>query len=477
MLSSEPVSVWASTITTGGHMKGLFPQYNDVSTVDYDDVWKNALFVFDTNVLLNLYRYQTNTREELITVLGELSDRIWIPHHVALEFQRNRLHVVADQSRRFFEIQDVIEKAKSSLSNDIDKLQLHKRHALINPDSLISGFKELADKFLKELKTLQESQQQLTATDPLKQQIEDLFDGKVGPSFPTQKDIDDLFKIADIRYKCKIPPGYEDSKKDKHSIDEFAHRGIIYKRKYGDYLVWRQILNHIKNAKIEKIIFVTDDGKEDWWRKIDLQGSKTIGPRPELTEEASEAGAETFLMYKPEGFLKFSQTFLKAKISEQTLNEVRDISSANKNKFSTLNPAHPYSALYTAIANWILNIYPILEESSEGYIDFIAQNGNEHHAYDVRHIDTLDADVISRVIRQGIRISHISKFTTITIFLVLSNNIDTVEAIKSLQNIEISKAPENVHVAIAHFDESGFPKLKVSHISQLKELCNFYFVE
>lgn len=458
-------------------MKGLFPQYNDVSTVNYDDVWKNALFIFDTNVLLNLYRYQTNTREELITVLGELSDRIWIPHHVALEFQRNRLHVVADQSRRFFEIRDVIEKSKSSLSNDIDKLQLHKRHALINPDSLISGFKELADKFLEELKTLQESQQQLTATDPLKQKIEELFDRKVGPSFSTQKDIDDLFKIAELRYKCKIPPGYEDSKKDKYSIDEFAHQGIIYKRKYGDYLVWRQILNHIKSAKIEKIIFITDDGKEDWWRKIDLQGSKTIGPRPELTEEASQAGAETFLMYKPEGFLKFSQNFLKSKISEQTLNEVRDISSTNKNKFSTLNPGHPDSDLYTAIADWILSFYPTLEDSSEGTVDFIAKNGDEHHAYDVRHIDTLDISVISRIIRQAVISSYISKFTTITIVLILSQNIDTIETIKALQNIEISKAPENIHVAIAHFDESGFPKLKVSHLSQLNELAHFYFIE
>ncbi len=46
---------------------------------------EQALFVFDTNVLLNLYRYQSGTRDELLNVLAQLSDRIWIPHHVALE--------------------------------------------------------------------------------------------------------------------------------------------------------------------------------------------------------------------------------------------------------------------------------------------------------------------------------------------------------------------------------------------------------
>ncbi len=51
-------------------MKGLFPQYDDLSSQDYGIVWKNALFVLDTNVLLNLYRYQAGTRDELLNVLS-----------------------------------------------------------------------------------------------------------------------------------------------------------------------------------------------------------------------------------------------------------------------------------------------------------------------------------------------------------------------------------------------------------------------
>ncbi|MDG6614114.1 PIN-like domain-containing protein, partial [Staphylococcus aureus] len=65
------------------------------------NIWENALFVFDTNTLLNLYRYQEETKNEFLQVLDKISNRIWIPHHVALEFQRNRLIVICEQKELF----------------------------------------------------------------------------------------------------------------------------------------------------------------------------------------------------------------------------------------------------------------------------------------------------------------------------------------------------------------------------------------
>ena len=84
------------------YMKNMFKQYNYFYTQEeYKDIWENALFVFDTNTLLNLYRYQEDTRDEFLKVLGIISDRIWIPYHVALEFQRNRLIVISEQKELF----------------------------------------------------------------------------------------------------------------------------------------------------------------------------------------------------------------------------------------------------------------------------------------------------------------------------------------------------------------------------------------
>lgn len=457
-------------------MKGLFPQYDHSSKVDHAEAWKTATFVFDTNVLLNLYRYQESTREELLNVISKLENQIWIPHHVALEFQRNRLSVIAGQGKRFSEIRRVIETSKLNLSKDIEKLRLKKRHALINPESLVSGFEKLADDFLSELERLQEAQQTLTAPDPLKERIENLFEGKVGPAFSDQTEVNSANKVAEERYKSKIPPGYKDEVKEKEENDEFLYNGVTYKKKFGDYFVWAQLLAHAAKNELKKIIFITDDSKEDWWLQIDMEGPKTIGPRIELIDEAFRVGKlDTFLMYKPEGFLKFSQDYLKTKISEQTLNEVREVSSTNKNKYSALNPSHPQSNIYTAVAKWILDIYPMLEEPSEGRIDFIANNGEENHAYDVRVVDILDSQVLSNAIRHAVHASLISNLTTITIFLVLSKNIQTDVAVRFVQEIETSKTPGNIYLALGHFDESTNPQLKVSTLTKLKDLASYHF--
>jgi hypothetical protein len=147
-------------------MKGLFPQFAGSSNQDYSTVWSQALFVFDTNVLLNLYRYQSATRDELLNVLEQLSERIWVPHHVALEFQRNRLKVIAEQNKRFNDVRRTIEKAQSSLVADLDKLQLHTRHSLINPQPLTAGFEKLVAEFLANLDRLQATQQKTIRTRP-----------------------------------------------------------------------------------------------------------------------------------------------------------------------------------------------------------------------------------------------------------------------------------------------------------------------
>lgn len=161
-------------------MKGLFPEFDASSEKDFGGIWNRAIFVFDTNVLLNLYRYQSSTRDQLLEVLEKLSDRIWIPHHVALEFQRNRVKVIADQSNRFHDVRRTVTSSAEGLRNELGKLQLSQRHSLIDADPLISGFEELAKNFLNDLDEVQKRQQSLTDPDPLKEKIENLFDGRVG---------------------------------------------------------------------------------------------------------------------------------------------------------------------------------------------------------------------------------------------------------------------------------------------------------
>ena len=433
-------------------MKGLFPQYDYTNPEDHAETWKTALFVFDTNVLLNLYRYQTRTREELLETLEKLSDRIWIPYHVALEFQRNRLTVIAAQGRRFSEIRKVVEKAKSELTNNINSLQLSKRHTLIDPEPLTTGFDKLTTDFLNELTKLQKNQQTLTAPDPIKVRIEDIFDGKVGASFTTQEEIDKKNQAAESRYKANIPPGYMDKDKDKSGPDDFHHNGLAYKRKYGDYIVWDQLLEHASQNQIKKLIFITDDAKEDWWKQIDFDGKKTVGPRTELIEEASRRGnLDRFLMSKPELFLQYANDFLAAKISEDTMQEVRDVSSENKKKQTILyNNDHPNTDIYNAVASWILDRHPMIDDLSGEFPDFIASDGTEDHAYIVHIVNDASTPEPLRTIKKTIHTSMITKFTTLTVIFIAKNIDESLRLLEHLYSNKIDTTQDNIHIIIGY---------------------------
>lgn len=335
-------------------MKGMFPEYDVSRAVNYEDIWQNALFVFDTNVLLNLYRYRVNTRDELLAVLDGIAKQIWIPYQVGLEFQRNRQSVIAEQIKRFSEVKRAIEKSKTGLSNELEKLKLQERHSLINPEPLISSIGNLTSEFLDELEKLEKSQQTISGEDHLKIKLESLFDGRMGLGFTKQEQLDTLHKEGELRYKFRIPPGFEDDSKDSKEPDEFMHAGLIYKRKYGDFILWKQMLDHCRETEKRSLIFITDDAKEDWWRIIDIDGPKTIGPRAELINEALRVGKiENFLMYSPYNFLAHAKSTLKARVSDDAIQEVKDISSIKK--LANPRQIETVSRAYEELKNWLLS--------------------------------------------------------------------------------------------------------------------------
>jgi len=72
-------------------MRELFPSYYSLTKDDFNKLWLNCIFIFDTNILLNFYRYSEETCKDIFNnILVKIQDRLWIPHQVALEFQENR---------------------------------------------------------------------------------------------------------------------------------------------------------------------------------------------------------------------------------------------------------------------------------------------------------------------------------------------------------------------------------------------------
>ena len=71
-------------------MRELFKGYFPFSEEEIKEMWDECIFVFDTNVLLNMYRYKEKTRKEFINLLRKIESRVWIPYHVACKFVKNR---------------------------------------------------------------------------------------------------------------------------------------------------------------------------------------------------------------------------------------------------------------------------------------------------------------------------------------------------------------------------------------------------
>ena len=62
------------------------------------------MFVMDTTVLLNLYRYSRPTRDELLEVLRALSGKLFLPHQIGREFLERRLSTIRSQREKFVKL-------------------------------------------------------------------------------------------------------------------------------------------------------------------------------------------------------------------------------------------------------------------------------------------------------------------------------------------------------------------------------------
>ncbi|MEQ1829409.1 MAG: PIN-like domain-containing protein [Pirellula sp.] len=330
-------------------MRKDFPGYYPASSIDIDLSVEPTLVVFDANVLLNLYRYPTAASKDLLSIMAKIQNRVWLPHQVGLEYHRNRLNVVSEQNKRFKEARSAVEKAIASLEGELGKLQLKKRHSTIKPDKLMSAIGCAADEFYSELESQQTSHQQVSSTDKILEQLTSIFDGRVGSPPASQSALGEIEEAGKKRYESKVPPGFRDSGKEGEA---FVHAGLVYSNKFGDLILWIQLLDKCKSAQIKQLVFVTDDDKDDWWFIVDSNGDKRIGPRTELIEELSqESEVETFVMLSSDRFAERFASLLEMQLESKTVAAVQDVKStlARKEHVDCPNCAHvSYETLGTS---------------------------------------------------------------------------------------------------------------------------------
>lgn len=349
-------------------MKKLFRGYYKLDDDEFTRLWTKAVFIFDTNVLLNLYRYQPSTRDSLFKVIDKLKDRVWIPYHVGLEFQRNRLGVIADQSNKFGEVKKIVHEAVAQLETKLNALQLEKRHTHISPHNLLTDFKQIEEKHVQQLEKMEKESIDVSSKDEIRDQIDTLFHDKIGSKPKDQGTVDKIYAEGDERYKSNIPPGFNDIKKDDKDAESFSYDGVLYRAKYGDLIIWKQIIEYSKQQKHKDVIYITDDGKSDWWLKV---RGKTIGVRPELTAEIlHQAEVERFHVYNTETFLEQAKLNLDVNVTEAELIDVRQVADEINLKADAEILTLLSRASDRAVYSWLRERYDDIAIIRFGYPDF-----------------------------------------------------------------------------------------------------------
>lgn len=292
-------------------MKSTFREYYPPSNQEFERLWSEGTIVLDANALLHFFRYSATTRDELMDLLKKEQARLWLPHQVGAEFHRNRRGIPGQQRQAFAEVETSLEKARNGVQGAIDALG---RHATQEAKDLSSVLKKQHSKLRKEFKRARkrhaEAVTSAEAQDATFQAITQLYEGRVGKGY-SPVELEKLAKEGAVRYAKQMPPGFADAKLKEGD------------RKYGDLIVWRQILDY---ASIEKkpMLFITDDAKEDWWDKSDGQ---TVGPRPELVEEYYAASGERVHFYSVRRFLAYAKN-RGEEISDASVEEARQVSTA-----------------------------------------------------------------------------------------------------------------------------------------------------
>ncbi|MFE3460113.1 PIN domain-containing protein [Nocardiopsis aegyptia] len=298
--------------------RGLFDGFEaqrSPTDKDYRSVLRDGIVALDTNVLLDLYRMNSQVRMDMLTVLESTKERLWVPHQVIAEFWRGR------QSEEFINyhekksetakdaLRNSYERARRALDEWVKNVHVGEREDITAPMyGELHQVEEIFDRLGKLLEKQADADRvpglRDTNIDPVILKLDELFEGRVGEPYDSDRNSKEV-SIAKERAENQQPPGYLDFENAKKSDEDAA----------GDYLLWRQILDRAREQQ-KNVLFVTRDLKEDWWRKSPPKATRL--PRIELIQEFLDAVGGRFFMVEPSVLMQKVSTIFKL---ERKVNE------------------------------------------------------------------------------------------------------------------------------------------------------------
>jgi hypothetical protein len=275
-------------------MREIYEALMPLPEGNFEFEFGRAVIVLDTNVMLDMYRFSRPTAQRFLDLLEHVEDRLWLPYQVGLEFLRRRTLVrdelTTNHGARIDELTKLINKFESA------EKKSHVGHDKAEAD-FIAATKQYLRFLTKErddVRAWAKSQHE----DHVLSAFQSYYQERTGTR-PSQDWLSQRTSEAEKRYKSKTPPGYEDAGKESNQ--------------YGDYLLWKQCIEHCKDEQLP-LIFVTGDVKPDWWQTG--RDKKRLGPRVELVEEFFDETGQHLFMLDTSQFFERLRTTVEASVTE-----------------------------------------------------------------------------------------------------------------------------------------------------------------
>ncbi len=315
-------------------------------------LWKDAIIVFDSSALLDLYFSPKSERQKIDNeIFTKLKDRLWIPNHVQYEYLKNRETIIKKPISEKYDplkkkIENLTTNQKSEISKKIEEIIRDTinsdKHPHLKQDKL-NDYKTIVDEFvnkiedfqkqtenfqkiiLKEISIVEKEITDVENDDDVLNSLESHF--KVGREY-SFNEIIEITKEGKHRYEFKIPPGYGDFyNSEKKGTQIFA-----------DLIIWKQILEFSKEEK-KPIIFITNDiRKDEDWGYTDKKATepRIYSPREELIKEIKDNSSVDFWMYNLPQFLYQANKHLNSTIKDETIQNFFQFINTKKSKSNYL---------------------------------------------------------------------------------------------------------------------------------------------
>ena len=299
-----------TTLLTG------FEQYYRPTPENLDSRFDRSVFVLDTNVLLNILRFSAQARKELIEAIRSVAPRTFVPHQVAVEYNRNRVAVVAARRKELDEVADRTKDIRNSVSQVTNLLR---RRRMVADDEL-RELEEAASAFLAVMNaTSREALEKydldpdslVGVVDPWTNELSEVLSGRVALAPSADIFADDLAE-AERRKAEQLAPGFKDDA-------------------MGDYLWWAEALRW-SDLVGKHLVVVSDDATKGDWRHEER--SIPAGPHPILADDARNAGAASLTLLTTGEFLTVIERRGQAAISESTIAESEQVGKAKSSPWT-----------------------------------------------------------------------------------------------------------------------------------------------